>query len=264
VSNANRMGPRPERKPTGSEGSGKIILPTQEEVERSLLDTAVNPAKAGSIQELQAMNLTQKIQEISQRKAGLLAELEEIIEDELKEKIDHETFLQRLDSFFIRLESFFIEKIPEINNLVSEINSNQQILGLEAAEEFIEEIQNSLYLDPKKDRNLINKLRSLLEKRSLKNRHVHFQLALLLDGGNKLEEFKRRVQAALELNDDKEQLEDLVKELEDLVLEMSALKIMQVYPISSSPVPQEKEAYELQAEYRRMIEKVREKLRPST
>jgi len=89
-----------------------------------------------------------KSSEISKRKADLLAELKEII--------DHETLLQRLGSYFI-------EMTEAINNLVSEIENNQQILGLEAATELIEEIQNLLYLDPEKDGYLINKLQILLE-----------------------------------------------------------------------------------------------------
>ena len=98
---------------------------------------------------------------------------------------------------------------------------------------------------------------------------------MILDGGKKLEQFKERVQAALERSDDKEQLEkkqleDLVRELESLAQEISALKIMQVFPISSSRVLSEREAYELKAEYQRMIEMIKEaqrrlrKLGPST
>ena len=60
------------------------------------------------------------------------------------------------------------------------------------------------------------------------------------------------------------------KELESLAQEISALKIMQVFPISSSRVLSEREAYELKAEYQRMIEMIKEaqrrlrKLGPST
>ena len=108
-----------------------------------------------SIQELQAIKLIQEIQdkslEILQTKADLLAELKEII--------DHETLLQRLDSYFT-------EMTKVINNLVSEIEKNKQIpqmLGVEAVEELIEDIKNSLCLDPKKDGDLIDKLQSLPE-----------------------------------------------------------------------------------------------------
>jgi hypothetical protein len=92
---------------------------------------------------------------------------------------------------------------------------------------------------------------------------------LLLDGGNKLKEFRKRVKAALKREDDKEQLEkkqleDLVKELKGLVQEISASKIMQVYPSRFSILLSEIEAYKLKAEYQSMIEKVREKLGTST
>ena len=100
---------------------------------------------------------------------------------------------------------------------------------------------------------------------------------MILDGGKKLEQFKERVQAALERSDDKEQLEkkqleDLVRELEGLAQEIFALKIMQVYPRPSSPLISEREAYELKVEYKRMIEMIGEaqiklrlrKLRSST
>ena len=77
---------------------------------------------------------------------------------------------------------------------------------------------------------------------------------MILDGGKKLEQFKERVQAALERSDDKEQLEkkqleDLVNELKGLVQEISALEIMQVFPSPSSPLPPEIEACELRDEY---------------
>jgi len=207
-----------------------------------------------SIQELQAIKLIQEIQdkslEILQTKADLLAELKEII--------DHETLLQSLDSYFT-------EMTKVINNLVSEIEKNKQIpqmLGVEAVEELIEDIKNSLCLDPKKDGDLIDKLQSLPET-YLEDNIARFQLALILDGGNKLKKFKRHVQAALIHNDD--------KKLKGLVQEISALEIMQVYPSSYSPfIPEEIEAYELQVEYQRMIEMIKEaqkelrKLGPST
>jgi len=87
---------------------------------------------------------------------------------------------------------------------------------------------------------------------------------LILDGGNKLKKFRKRVKAALERSDDKKQLEDSVKELEGLVQEISALKIMQVYPKPSSLILSIKEAYKLKAEYKRMIEEALRKLRSST
>ena len=185
-----------------------------------------------SIQELQAIKLIQEIQnkslEILQTKADLLAELKEII--------DHETLLQRLDSYFT-------EMTKVINNLVSEIEKNKQIpqmLGVEAVKELIEDIKNSLCLDPKKDGDLIDKLQSLPET-YLKNNIADFQLALILDGGNTLEKFKERVQAALERNN--------YEELKGLIKEISALKIMQVCPRPSSPLISEREAYELRVEY---------------
>ena len=104
---------------------------------------------------------------------------------------------------------------------------------------------------------------------------LNYQAILITEGGNTLEKFKERVQAALERSDDKEQLEkkqleDLVRELEGLVQEIFALKIMQVYPRPSSPLISEREAYELKVEYKRMIEMIEEaqrelrKLGPST
>ena len=96
----------------------------------------------------------------------------------------------------------------------------------------------------------------------LLKRVLYYQIILSSEGGNTLEQFRRRVQAALESNDE--------KELESLAQEISALKIMQVFPISSSRVLSEREAYELKAEYQRMIEMIKEaqrrlrKLGPST
>ena len=257
--NPNRMVPRPGGEPTGPKN------PDTEVKERSLyemLDTIVEPENNLPSSELEVIELKQKIRikvlKILQKKAGLLAELGEII--------DHETFLQRLESFSIRLENFFIETTREINNLVSKIRENQRILDREAAEELIKKIKNLPYLDPKEDGDLINKLQSLLKKISLKEislktRAAHFQLALILNGGNTLEQFRERVRAALNNNNE---------ELEGLVGEISALKIMQVCPRPSSPLISEREAYELKVEYKRMIEMIEEaqrelrKLGPST
>jgi hypothetical protein len=292
MSNANRMGPRPERKPTGSGGGREIKLPTKKEVKEGLLDkilsdTTVEPKNALSPSELEVIKLKQKIRtkvlEILERKAGLLAELEEII--------DYETLLQRLGSFFI-------EMAQVINNLVSEINSNKKILGLEAAIELIKEIQNSLYLDPEQDGYLINKLKAELAELAKLSQNAsqlekplnlvpRNQLALISDVGNELEELKRRVKAALERNNH-EELKGLVEEildklkrsanyqailisyggnkleefrrrveaarnnyekLKDLVGEISALEIMQVYPSPLSPLFSERKANELRVEY---------------
>jgi len=47
MSHASQMGPRPGGEPTGPEGLGKIRLPTEEEeVEKGLLDTIVDPKNA--------------------------------------------------------------------------------------------------------------------------------------------------------------------------------------------------------------------------
>ena len=253
MSNANRMVPRPGGEPTGPKKLEEIRLPTEAEVKKGLLDTKVEPKNALSLSEFEVMKFIQEIQtkfsKILETKAGLLAELKEITEAKLKQIIDNKTFLQRLGSYFT-------EMTEVINNLVSEIEENEQIpqmLGVEAVKELIEEIQNSLYLDPEKNGDLINKLQSLPET-SLENHIVRCQLALILDGGDKLKKFKERVQAALERSDDKEQLEkkqleDLVKELKGLVREISALEIMQVFPSPSSPLPQEIEACKLRDEY---------------
>jgi len=342
------MDSRPRREPTGPKKLEEIRLPTEEEevkkglLDKILLDTIVEPEDALSLSEIEVIELKQTIRtkslEILQRKAGLLAKLKEII--------DHETLLQSLDSYFT-------EMTEAINNLVSEVYNNRKILGREATEELIEEILNLLYFDPEKDGDLINKLEAKLSQNSYQlekplNLFPRDQLALISDEGNKLEQFKERVQAALERNnyeelkglikeisalkimqvcprpssplisereayelrveydklnyqailiteggntlekfkervqaalersDDKEQLEkkqleDLVRELEGLVQEIFALKIMQVYPSSYSPfIPEEIEAYELQVEYQRMIEMIEEaqrelrKLGPST
>jgi len=210
-----------------------------------MLNTIVEPETLQSFRD--------KVLDILQRKADIL--------DELGEIIDHETFLQRLESFFIKLEIFFIKTTREINNLVSKIRENQRILGREAAEELIKKIKNLLYLDPKEDGDLINKLQSLLKKISLeeislKTRTAHFRLALILNGGNTLEQFKERVQAALGSNN--------YKEFEGLIQEISALEIMQVYPSRFSILLSEIEAYKLKAEYRRVIEEAERQLGPST
>jgi len=86
---------------------------------------------------------------------------------------------------------------------------------------------------------------------------------LILNGGNTLEQFRERVRAALNNNNE---------ELEGLVGEISALEIMQVSPNRLSIVLSEREAYKLQAEYKSMIEMIEEaqiklrlrKLRSST
>ena len=86
---------------------------------------------------------------------------------------------------------------------------------------------------------------------------AHYQAILILDGGKKLKDFKKRVQAALRPKNDKEQLkkkqlEDLVKELKGLIEEISALEIMQVYPSPSSLLLSERKAYELRVEYEQL------------
>ena len=206
MSNANRMVPGPGGEPTGPKKPEEIRLPTEEELKRGLLDTIAEPKNTLPFSEFAVVKFMQgikaKLSEILERKADILAKLEKIT--------DYETLLQRLDSYFT-------EMTEAINNLVSEIEENEQIpqmLGVEAVKELIEEIQNSLYLDPEKNGDLINKLQSLPET-SLENHIVRCQLALILDGGDKLKKFKERVQAALERSDDKEQLEK--KQLEDLV-----------------------------------------------
>ena len=207
-----------------------------------MLDTVVEPETLQSFRD--------KVLKILERKAAILAELRKII--------DHETFLKRLESFSIELENYFTETTWKINNLVSEIKKNQRIPDSEAAEELIKKIKNLPYLDPEEDGDLINILKISLKGISLETRATHFQLALLLDGGNTLEQFRERVRAALNNNNE---------ELEGLVGEISALEIMQVYPDKSSSLPPERKAYELKAEYQSMIEEVQgklEKLRSST
>ena len=189
-----------------------------------MLDTVVEPETLQSFRN--------KVLKILERKAAILAELRKII--------DHETFLKRLESFSIELENYFTETTWKINNLVSEIKKNQRIPDSEAAEELIKKIKNLPYLDPEEDGDLINILKISLKGISLETRATHFQLALLLDGGNTLEQFRERVRAALNNNNE---------ELEGLVGEISALKIMQVYPRPSSPLISEREAYELRVEY---------------
>jgi len=240
-----KPGSEPSWEPTGPKKPDTGVKEVSLYEILQMLDTIVEPETLESFRD--------KVLEILERKAAILAELEEII--------DHKTFLQRLESFFIKLEIFFIKTTREINNLVSKIRENQRILGREAAEELIKKIKNLLYLDPKEDGDLINKLQSLLKKISLeeislKTRTAHFQLALILNGGNTLEQFKERVQAALGSNN--------YKEFEGLIQEISALEIMQVYPSRFSILLSEIEAYKLKAEYRRVIEEAERQLGPST
>ena len=232
MSNAYRMVPGPRGEPTGPKKPEEIRLPTEEELKRGLLDTIAEPKNTLPFSEFAVVKFMQgikaKLSEILERKAGLLAELEEIT--------DYETLLQSLDSYFTKMTE-------AINNLVSEIEKNEQIpqmLGVEAVEELIEDIKNLLYLDPKKDGDLINRLQSLPEI-YLKNHIGRCQLALILEGGNNLEKFRERVQTAIKRNN--------YEELTGLVREISALKIMQVYPSSSSPILSEREAYKLKAKY---------------
>ena len=266
MSHASQMGPRPGGEPTGPK---KPDTGVKEGSLYEMLDTVVEPETLQSFRD--------KVLKILERKAAILAELRKII--------DHETFLKRLESFSIELENYFTETTWKINNLVSEIKKNQRIPGSKAAEDLIKKIKNLPYLDPEEDRDLINKLKAELAKLSQNSSQLEeplnlvprYQLALISEGGNTLEQYRRRVQAALERSDDKEQfekkqLEDLVKELEGLVREISALEIMQVHPSPSSSLPPEIEACKLQAEYKRMIEMIEEaqiklrlrKLRSST
>jgi len=243
MSDANRMVPGPWR---------GIGLPDKEEVKTDLLNTRVKPENALSLSEFKVMKFIQEIQtkfsEILERKAGLLTELRKFLN---QERIDCEELVRTLERNYFKIIG------EAINDLVSEIEKNEQILGLEAAKEFIEKIQNSLYLDPEKDGDLINKLEAELAKLIQNSYQLEeplnlvprYQLALISDGGKKLEQFRRRVKEALERKDDKEQLEDLVNELKGLVEEISALKIMLVFPSPSSRVLSERKAYELKAEY---------------
>jgi hypothetical protein len=84
-------------------------------------------------------------------------------------------------------------------------------------------------------------------------RSANYRAILISDGGNTLENFRRRVKVALEHNDN--------KKLEGLVKEISALQIMQVYPDSSSSLFLEREACRLKAKYQSMIEEVQRRLR---
>jgi len=167
----------PGRRSTELKKPRAIRPPTEAEVKKGslyemleMLGTVVEPETLQSFRD--------KVLEILERKAAILAELRKII--------GHETFLERLESFSLKLENFFIKTTLEINKLVSKIRNIQHIPDLEAAEKFIEKIQNLLYLDPEEDGDLINKLQSLLEislkEISLKTRTAHFQLVLLLDG----------------------------------------------------------------------------------
>ena len=241
MSDANRMVPGPWR---------EIRLPTEEEVKKGslyqmlqMLDTIVEPENALQSSEREVMKFRQEIRtkvlEILKIKSGLLAELRE-----------NKTSLERSESFFTTILEIRFKRMTEaINKLVSEIANNGQILGQilgwEAVKELIEEIQNLPYLDPKEDGDLINKLEAKLKQnspeKSLINHTARCQLALISDGGNTLENFRRRVQAALERNN--------YEELKGLVEEISALKIMQVYPSRSSPFPSEREAWKLIFEY---------------
>ena len=298
MSDADRMDSRPW---------GEIRLPTEAEVKKGLLNTIVKSKNDLLLSEFGATTfiLIREIQtelpKILEIKAGLLAELKKIT--------DYETLLQRLGSYFT-------EMTEVINNLVSEIKKNQQI-GLEAAEELIKEIQNLLCLDPEKDGDLINKLKAELAElaelpklaKLIQNLYQlekplnlvpRGQSTLISDEGNKLEQFKRRVEEVLERND-YEELKGLVQEISDelkrsvnyqailildggnkleqfkrrveealklndyeelkgLVQKISALEIMQVYPDKSSSLPPERKAYELKAEYQSMIEEVQGKL----
>ena len=233
-------------------------------------------------------------------KAGLLAELRKFLN---QERIDCEELVRTLERNYFKIIG------EAINNLVDEIEKNKQIpqmLGVEAVKELIEKIQNLLYLDPEEDGDLINKLEAELNQKNLYKLETplrfiaYCQLALISDGGKKLEQFKRRVEEVLERND-YEELKGLVQEISDelkrsvnyqailildggnkleqfkrrveealklndyeelkgLVQKISALEIMQVYPDKSSSLPPERKAYELKAEYQSMIEEVQGKL----
>ena len=119
-----------------------------------------------------------------------------------------------------------------------------------------------LYFDPEQDGDLINKLEAELNQKNLYKLEIplrfiaYCQLALILDGGDKLKKFKERVKAALERND--------YEELRGLVKQILALKIMQIYPDRLIPFFSEKEAYKLKAEYRRVIEEAERQLGAST
>jgi len=88
MSDADRMDSRPWGEPTGPKKLEEIRLPTKEEVKKGLLDTTVEPENALSLSEFKVMKFIQEIQtkfsKILERKAGLLAELKEIIEAKLK------------------------------------------------------------------------------------------------------------------------------------------------------------------------------------
>ena len=253
MSHASQMGPRPGGEPTGPEGLRKIRLPTEAEVKKGslhemleMLDTIVEPENA-------LQSFRDKVLEILEIKSGLLAELRE-----------NKTSLERSESFFTTILEIRFKRMTEaINKLVSEIANNGQILGQilgwEAVKELIEKIQNLPYLDPKEDGDLINKLEAELNQKNLYRLETplrfiaYCQLALISDGGKKLEQFKERVKAA-----------NNYEELRGLVKQILALKIMQIYPDQLIPFFSEKEAYKLKAEYRRVIEEAERQLGPST
>jgi len=234
-------------------------------------------------------------------KAGLLAELRKFLN---QERIDCEELVRTLERNYFKIIG------EAINNLVDEIEKNKQIpqmLGVEAVKELIEKIQNLLYLDPEEDGDLINKLEAELNQKNLYKLETplrfiaYCQLALISDGGKKLEQFKRRVEEVLERND-YEELKGLVQEISDelkrsvnyqailildggnkleqfkrrveevlerndyeelkgLVQKISALEIMQVYPDQSSLLLSEREACELKAEYGKLKRGIEEALR---
>ena len=245
MSDANRMVPGPWR---------GIGLPDKEEVKTDLLNTRVKPENALSLSEFKVMKFIQEIQtkfsEILERKAGLLTELRKFLN---QERIDCEELVRTLERNYFKIIG------EAINDLVSEIRKKEQTLGPEAAKEFIEKIQNSLYLDPEKDGDLINKLEAELNQKNLYRLETplrfiaYCQLALISDGGKKLEQFKERVKAA-----------NNYEELRGLVKQILALKIMQIYPDRLIPFFSEKEAYKLKAEYRRVIEEAERQLGAST
>ena len=250
MSDADRMDSRPW---------GEIRLPTEAEVKKGLLNTIVKSKNDLLLSEFGATTfiLIREIQtelpKILEIKAGLLAELRKFLN---QERIDCEELVRTLERNYFKIIG------EAINNLVDEIEKNKQIpqmLGVEAVKELIEKIQNLLYLDPEEDGDLINKLEAELNQKNLYRLETplrfiaYCQLALISDGGKKLEQFKERVKAA-----------NNYEELRGLVKQILALKIMQIYPDRLIPFFSEKEAYKLKAEYRRVIEEAERKLGPST
>ena len=257
MSHASQMVPRPGGEPTGPKKLEEIRLPTEAEVKKGLLDTKVEPKNALSLSEFEVMKFIQEIQtkfsKILETKAGLLAELRKFLN---QERIDCEELVRTLERNYFKIIG------EAINNLVDEIEKNKQIpqmLGVEAVKELIEKIQNLLYLDPEEDGDLINKLEAELNQKNLYRLETplrfiaYCQLALISDGGKKLEQFKERVKAA-----------NNYEELRGLVKQILALKIMQIYPDQLIPFFSEKEAYKLKAEYRRVIEEAERQLGAST